>query len=203
MKKILIWAALIAVVVATIVSLAIKVKTLSDDLKCSVSNEKAWISENNGLKSEKQAFQLTISQLTYYNDSLSTKLLDMKQQLKIKDDNLKSMQLMTETYRKQDTIYLRDTLVITKEQSVIIDTCIQDYWNKTCLHLEYPNKLGLSHEYNNEKYVMVHSRKEPIKPKKCKVANWFAKKHTIIEVTVVDKNPNVQTPQQRFVEIIK
>ena len=50
---------------------------------------------------------------------------------------------------------------------------------------------------------MIHTHKEPIKSRKCKIGNWFAKKHTVVEVTVVDKNPNVQTPQQRFVEIIK
>ena len=203
MKKYVIYIILIIIILSALIGMSWKIKTLNQDLATSLSNEKAWIAENNGLKSERKAFQLTIEQLTYYNDSISLKLLDVKEQLKIKDKDLKSMQLLTEQYKKQDTIYLKDTLVITKEQPVIIDTCIQDYWNKTCLYLEYPNKLGLSHEYNNEKYVMIHTHKEPIKPKKCKISNWFTKKHTVVEVTVIDKNPNVQTPQQRFVEIIK
>lgn len=203
MKKYIVYAILVIAIIGALAGMGLQIKILNKHLQQSVANEKAWISENSELKSSNQAFQLSINQLSYYNDSVSQKLLSMKEELKIKDKNLKSMQLLLEHYSKTDTIYLKDTIVIEKETQVILDTCIQDYWNKTCVYLQYPNILALSHEYNNEKYVMIDSRKEPIKPRKCKIGNWFAKKHTVIEVTVIDKNPNVQTPKQRFVEIIK
>ena len=95
----------------------------------------------------------------------------MQQELKIKDKNLKSLQLLCELYSVKDTIYLKDTIVIREDKPIIIDTCIQDYWNKTCVYLEYPNKLGISHEHNNEKYIMIANHKEPIKPRKCKIGN--------------------------------
>ena len=85
---------------------------------------------------------------------------------------------------------------------LILDTCLIDSWSKTCLHLQYPNLVSVNTQFENEKYIIFSHKREPIKPKKCKLAAWFARKHTVVEITVVDKNPYVTTPKQRFVEII-
>ena len=77
-----------------------------------------------------------------------------------------------------------------------------DKWNSTCLHLEYPNLISITNEYNNEKYIILDSHKEPIKDRKWFFPRWFTKKHIVVEVTVVDENPYVTTKKQRFIEII-
>lgn len=54
------------------------------------------------------------------------------------------------------------------------------------------------------KYIIVGYRKEIIDPpKKCFIARWFQKKHKVVEVNVVEKNPYIENKQQRFIEIVK
>ena len=56
----------------------------------------------------------------------------------------------------------------------------------------------------SERYVIVDYKKETINPpKKCAIVRWFQKKHKIIEVEVVEKNPYIENKQQRFIEIVK
>ena len=69
-------------------------KSLESQLDISKSNEKAFVIENSGLKDQNRAFQFTIEQLEYFNDSLITKMNDVRKELKIKDDNLKQMQYL-------------------------------------------------------------------------------------------------------------
>lgn len=69
-----------------------KVNSLKTELSISKSNEKVFIAENNGLKEENIAFKFTIDQFNYFNDSLTTKMNDVRKELKIKDKDLKQMQ---------------------------------------------------------------------------------------------------------------
>ena len=78
-----------------------------------------------------------------------------------------------------------------------------DKWSNICLHLEYPNKVGVNAKFDNEQYVIVHSKKVPVKPRKCKIAEWFTRKRTEVTVDVISESPYVTTKKQRFVEIIK
>lgn len=87
----------------------------------------------------------------------------------IKDKHIKSLQYQLETFNKKDTIILRDTIF--KEPTFILDTCLIDFWSQSCIHLEYPNLVSISNKYYNNKYIILNSHKEPLKPKKCKVAN--------------------------------
>ena len=51
---------------------------------------------------------------------------------------------------------------------------------------------------------MVDYKKETINPpKKCWLLRLFQKKHTILEVNVIEKNPYSENKQQRFIEIIE
>ena len=68
--------------------------------------------------------------------------------------------------------------------------------------MQYPNVVSVNNQFTNEKYIIFKHRREPIKLKKCKIAQWFTRKHTVVEITVVDENPYVTTKHQRFVEII-
>ena len=179
-----------------------KVNSLKTELSISKSNEKAFIAENNGLKGENIAFKFTIDQLNYFNDSLTTKMNDVRKELKIKDKDLKHMQYLLSQAQKTDTIRFRDTLFIDK--TLQLDTLIGDEWYNIRLGLQYPNLITTTPTFKSETYIVTSSKKETINPpKKCAIARWFQKKHRVVEVEIVEKNPYIENKQQRFIEIIK
>lgn len=179
-----------------------KVNSLKTELSISKSNEKAFIAENNGLKEDNIAFKFTINQLNYFNDSLTTKMNDVRKELKIKDKDLKQMQYLLSQAQKTDTIRFRDTIFIDK--TVKIDTLIGDEWYNIRLGLQYPNLITTTPTFKSETYIVTSSKKETINPpKKCAIARWFQKKHRVVEVEIVEKNPFIENKQQRFIEIIE
>lgn len=179
-----------------------KVNSLKTELSISKSNEKAFIAENNGLKEETIAFKFTIDQLNYFNDSLTTKMNDVRKELKIKDKDLKQMQYLLSQAQKTDTIRFRDTLFIDK--TLQLDTLIGDEWYNIRLGLQYPNLITTTPTFKSETYIVTSSKKETINPpKKCAIARWFQKKHRVVEVEIVEKNPYIENKQQRFIEIIE
>lgn len=179
-----------------------KVNSLKTELSISKSNEKAFIVENNGLKEENIAFKFTIDQLNYFNDSLTTKMNDVRKELKIKDKDLKQMQYLLSQAQKTDTIRFRDTLFIDK--TLQLDTLIGDEWYNIRLGLQYPNLITTTPTFKSETYIVTSSKKETINPpKKCAIARWFQKKHRVVEVEIVEKNPYIENKQQRFIEIIE
>lgn len=179
-----------------------KVNSLKTELSISKSNEKAFIAENNGLKEENIAFKFTIDQLNYFNDSLTTKMNEVRKELKIKDKDLKQMQYLLSQAQKTDTVRFRDTLFIDK--NLQLDTLIGDEWYNIRLGLQYPNLIATTPTFKSETYIVTSSKKETINPpKKCAIARWFQKKHNIIRVEVIEKNPYIENKQQRFIEIIE
>lgn len=179
-----------------------KVNSLKTELSISKSNEKAFIAENNGLKEENIAFKFTIDQLNYFNDSLTTKMNEVRKELKIKDKDLKQMQYLLSQAQKTDTIRFRDTLFIDK--NLQLDTLIGDEWYNIRLGLQYPNLITTTPTFKSETYIITSSKKETINPpKKCAIARWFQKKHKVIRVEVIEENPYIENKQQRFIEIIE
>lgn len=179
-----------------------KVNSLKTELSISKSNEKAFIAENNGLKEENIAFKFTIDQLNYFNDSLTTKMNEVRKELKIKDKDLKQMQYLLSQAQKTDTIRFRDTLFIDK--TLQLDTLIGDEWYNIRLGLQYPNLITTTPTFKSETYIVTSSKKETINPpKKCAIARWFQKKHKVIRVEVIEENPYIENKQQRFIEIIE
>lgn len=179
-----------------------KVNSLKTELSISKSNEKAFIAENNGLKEENIAFKFTIDQLNYFNDSLTTKMNEIRKELNIKDRDLKQMQYLLSQAQKKDTIRFRDTLFIDK--TLQLDTLIGDEWYNIRLGLQYPNLITTTPTFKSETYIITSSKKETINPpKKCAIARWFQKKHRVVEVEIVEKSPYIENKQQRFIEIIE
>lgn len=179
-----------------------KVNSLKTELSISKSNEKAFIAENNGLKKENLAFKFTIDQLNYFNDSLTTKMNEVRKELKIKDKDLKQMQYLLSQAQKTDTIRFRDTLFIDK--TLQLDTLIGDEWYNIRLGLKYPNLITTTPTFKSETYIITSSKKETINPpKKCAIARFFQKKHRVVEVEIVEKSPYIENKQQRFIEIIE
>ena len=197
------------IIAALIVSLSIgsyilyaKNQRLQEELSVSVSNEKAFIAENSSLKNENRVFKFTVEQLNYYNDSILEKMNNVRKELKIKDDNLKQMQYLLSEATKKDTIVFRDTLF--REPTLDIDTLVGDKWYQMKLGLKYPSTITTDPKFVSEKYIMVDYKKETINPpKKCWLLRLFQKKHKVVEVNVVEKNPYIENKQQRFIEIVE
>ena len=178
------------------------IQALKTELNISRSNEKAFIAENSGLKQENLTFKFTVEQLNYFNDSLINKMEEVRKQLNIKDSNLKQMQYILSEAIKKDTIVFRDTIF--NDVTLDIDTLLQDEWYQMVLGVKYPSTITTRPKFISEKYIMVGYRKETIKPpKKCWLLRLFQKKHKVVEVTVVEKNPYIENKQQRFIEIVE
>ena len=175
---------------------------LKEEISISMSNQKAFIAENSLLKEENRVFKFTIEQLNHYNDSILQKMNEVRKELKIKDKDLKQMQYLLSEAQKKDTIVFRDTLF--REPTLKIDTLLGDRWYQMKLELRYPSTIITEPKFVSEKYVIVDYKKETINPpKKCAIARWFQKKHKVVEVEVVEKNPYIENKQQRFIEIVK
>ena len=175
---------------------------LKEEISISMSNQKAFIAENSSLKEENRVFKFTIEQLNHYNDSILQKMNEVRKELKIKDKDLKQMQYLLSEAQKKDTIVFKDTLF--REPTLKIDTLLGDRWYQMKLGLRYPSTIITEPKFVSEKYVIVDYKKEIINPpKKCVIARWFQKKHKVVEVNVVEKNPYIENKQQRFIEIVE
>lgn len=175
---------------------------LQEELYTSISNEKAFMSENSLLKNENLAFKFTIEQLNYYNDSILEKMNSVRKELGVKDKELKQMQYLLSKASKKDTIVFRDTLF--REPTLDIDTIVGDNWYNIELGLKYPSTITTTPTFISEKYIIVNTKKETVNPpKKCWLARLFQKKHKVVEVDIVEKNPYIENKQQRFIEIIE
>lgn len=202
MKRFIVEIIIILFLLGSIFLLIDKNRELNNRLNISVSNEKAFIVENSRLKDQNRAFQFTVEQLEYFNDSLITKMNEVRKELKIKDRDLKQMQYLLSEAQKKDTVVFRDTIF--RDPLVRIDTLLGDKWYQLKLGLRYPSTIITEPKFISEKYVIVDYKKETIDPpKKCFIARWFQKKHKIVEVEVVEKNPYIENKQQRFIEIVK
>lgn len=177
-------------------------QNLKEELLVSMSNQKAFIAENSSLKEENRVFKFTVGQLNYYNDSILQKMNEVRKGLKIKDKDLKQMQYLLSETAKKDTIVFRDTLF--REPTLDIDTLVGDKWYQMKLGLKYPSTITTDPKFVSEKYIITSLKKETINPpKKCWLLRLFQKKHKVVEVNIVEKNPYIENKQQRFIEIVE
>lgn len=192
----------LGILIITTCALYKRNQILQKELSISVSNEKAFISENSALKEESRVFKFTIEQLNYYNDSILNKITAIKEELKIKDKNLKQAQYLLSSAVKTDTIVFRDTLF--KEPSLDVDTLIGDNWYNIKLQLKYPNTIVTSPSFTSEKFIVTSYKKETINPpSKYWIVRLFQKKHKVLQVNVVEKNPYIKVKKEKFIEIIE
>ncbi len=175
---------------------------LKEEISVAMSNQKAFIAENSSLKEENRVFKFTMEQLNYYNDSILQKMNEVRKELKIKDKDLKQMQYLLSEATKKDTIVFGDTLF--REPTLDIDTLVGDKWYQMKLGLKYPSTITTDPKFVSEKYIITSLKKETINPpKKCWLLRLFQKKHKVVEVNVVERNPYIENKQQRFIEIVE
>lgn len=194
-------ALLIVVLALSLFIVGYQYKNLNDDYKVAVGNEKALLHSNLSMKENIGVLQLTVDQLSYFNDSILVKLDSVRKSLKIKDKELKALQYMYSTIEKKDSIvFIKDTIF---KENIHIDTTLMSKWYSLNLKLDYPNSVVVTPKIVSEQYVLIHSEKETINPpKKCKIARWFQKKHTVIRVDIEEENPYIEHKQNKFVKIL-
>lgn len=170
--------------------------------KEAVTNIKSYENMFSDSKDKSIAFQLTIAQLKHYNDSIFQELNDVRKELKIKDSKLKSLQYISSNFVKSDTIILKDTIF--KDKRINIDTLLSDEWYSMRVGLRYPSSVIVTPRFRSEKNVIVSTKRETVNPpKRFFLFRWFQKKHTVLHVNVVEKNPYIVNQDNRYVEVVK
>jgi len=203
MKKIVFWLVIAVIgLLFTIGAMWQQVKYANEKWEVATANMKAYDAQLAAEGEKNIALQLTVDQLGYFKDSVLQELDNTRKQLKIKDKNLKALQAVKSGFTKRDTITLRDTLF--KEPTLAIDTLIGDKWYNVRLGLKYPSMIAVQPYFKSEKHIVVSSKKETVNPpKKFFLFRWFQRKHYVIHIDVVEKNPYVDGETSRYVEIIK
>lgn len=170
--------------------------------KEAVENTKAYSELYSNSEHKNRAFKLTIEQLKKSNDSIFQKLNEARKDLKVKDSKLKSLQYVSSSFYKVDTITVRDTIF--KDSHVNIDTLLSDEWYSVKVGLKYPSTVTVEPSFKSIKYIVVSAKKETVNPpKRFFLFRWFQKKQIRLNVDVVEKNPYVQSQDNRFVEIVR
>lgn len=207
MKTLKRYACLIGVIllVITMVALYFTLKSKKETEKRwkeAIANVKSYDNLFNGSKNNDIAFLLTIDQLKYSNDSIFQELNEVRRELKIKDSKLKSLQYISSNFTKSDTIILKDTVF--KDERIDIDTLLSDEWYSINVGLRYPSSITVTPKFKSEKAVIVSAKKEIVNPpKRFFLFRWFQKKHIVLHVNVIEKNPYIEDQDNRYVEIIK
>lgn len=198
--------------IGSVVLMMIAIITLCFTLKSKSKTEDRWEEAVTNIKSYENmfsdskdksvAFQLTIAQLKHSNDSIFQELNDVRKELKIKDSKLKSLQYISSNFVKSDTIILKDTIF--KDKGIDIDTLLSDEWYSVRVGLRYPSSVIVTPRFRSEKNVIVSTKRETVNPpKRFFLFRWFQKKHTVLHVNVVEKNPYIVNQDNRYVEVVK
>lgn len=182
----------------------IKSKTSTDKKwKEAVENAKAYSELFSNSESKNRTFKLTIDQLKNSNDSIFQELNEARKELKVKDSKLKSLQYVSSSFSKVNTITLKGDTIF-KDSHIDIDTLLSDDWYSVKVGLKYPSTVTVEPTFKSIKYIVVSAKKETVNPpKRFFLFRWFQKKQIRLNVDVVEKNPYVQNQDNRFVEIVK
>lgn len=170
--------------------------------KESTENVKSYSELFSNSENKNKGFKLTIDQLQYFNDSILRELNETRESLKVKDSKLKSLQYLSSTFIKYDTLIIKDTLF--KDPQIQVDTILSDEWYSIRIGLKYPSTVTVNPMFRSVKHIVVSSRRETVNPpKKFFLFRWFQKKHTILNIDVIEKNPYMKEQNSRYIEIIK
>lgn len=177
-------------------------KAVEGKWKIAVENGKAYSTLYSNLQDRNAAFKLTIEQLNYSNDSILKELNKTRKTLKIRDSKLQSLAYISSVFSKTDTILLKDTLF--RDHCIKVDTVLSDEWYSVRVALEYPSSVIVKPEFRSVKNIIVSSKRETVNPpKKFFLFRWFQKRHTVISVEVLERNPYVKNQNNRYVEIVR
>lgn len=190
---------LVILVISVISILVINNKNLRESNSIYDNNFKALNLERDSLSKAVISYRFSVEQLEYINDSIIEDLNNTRKQLQIKDDQILQMQSIKTEISTKDSIFIKDTIF--RDNFIKIDTTLKDKWYTIKISLQ-PSKLTIDAKYRSELQVFAKSSKEIMgTPKKCFVGRWFQKKHTVIRVDVIDKNPKAIVTEKKFIII--
>lgn len=193
---------MIVVLLAIIGGMWKQVKYSNNKWERAEANVKAYSALNAKADEKNIALQLTVEQLGYFKDSVLQELDKTRRQLKIKNKNLKAVQSVSSVFTKTDTVTLKDTIF--KEPTLSVDTVMGDKWYNVNIGLKYPSTITVKPYFKSEKHIIISAKRETVNPpKKFFLFRWFQRKHTVVHVDVVEKNPYVDAESSRYVEIVK
>lgn len=202
MKKWFVIGAIFVGLVTALTAVVGRYKELNREYEVAASNIKAYDSELSGSKEKNVALQLTVDQLKSFQDSVVRALDDTKEELNIKDKRIQSLQYVKSEFVKADTVILKDTIF--REPSFALDTLMGDDWYNVRLGFKYPSTIAVNPHFKSEKHIVVHTKKETVNPpKKFFFMRWFQKKHLVLKVDVIEKNPYVEGEMSKYIEIDK
>lgn len=114
--------------------------------KDAVENAKAYSELFSSSENKNRAFKLTIDQLKNSNDSIFQELNEARKELKVKDSKLKSLQYVSSSFSKVDTITLKGDTVF-KDPQLNIDTLLSDKWYSVKVGLKYPSTVTIEPKF--------------------------------------------------------
>lgn len=171
---------------------------LKEQVSIEANNYKAELLAKEGIN---RVLQLTKDQFKYQQDSIMKKMDSIVKVNKIKDKTIQQLQYTKQQVIIKKEIEFKDSII---REGVNLDTTLYEPCYTLQLNVSSPNIIRIdSLEIENEHYVIFHSKKETIKPKKCWPLRWFQRKHTIVEATVEDTNECVNSRESKFIYIVK
>lgn len=190
---------LIILIISAISVLVLNNRKLRDSINIYDNNFKALNLERDSLNKAAIAYRFSVEQLEHINDSIIEDLNNTRKELQIKDNEILQMQSVKTEIRIKDSILIKDTIF--RDNFIKLDTVIADKWHTIAISLQ-PSKLTIDAKYRSELQVFAKSSKEIMgTPKKCFVGRLFQKKHKVIRVDVMDKNPNAVITDKKFIII--
>lgn len=177
-------------------------KKLRGEIDIYNQNIETLLHTRDTLEISNRALLINTDLLNYSNDSLIRELNKIRKDIKIKEKEIGSLHKINLIGNKKDSLIIRDTIF--RDKSVNIDTTIRDKWSAVNIKLEYPSTIKVDMTMMSDLSIFTYNRKEPIKkPKKTKLGRFFQKKRKVLEVEVVENNPNIVIKQNKFIKIIK
>lgn len=199
------WTSVIVIIVGVISVISFqssRIKELNERLETSEHNEHVLLNERDSLKKSSGVLLLTIEQLSEANDSILERMDEVRKELRIKDRELKELSWQLSEASKTDTLYLKDTIF--RDPEFRLDSLVSDRWYSMKIQLEYPSTVIVTPSFTSERYVSMSLKKEYVgTPRKCWLARIFQKRHKVMSVDVVEKNPYIKVKEQRYVKIVE
>lgn len=166
-------------------------------------NSKLEIANNNikSLQNNKIELLQTVDQLKTDTTRIGQEFNKILDSLNIKPKKVVEYKYLKSKSSKVDTIHLIDTVFI---EGFCLDTIISSgEWYNLNISMSYPGDFIVNPSFTSEKYIISHKKRETVNPpKKFFLFRWFQKKHTIIEIEIIEKNPYIKTEDYKYVEIL-
>ena len=177
-------------------------KKLRGEIDIYNQNIETLLHTRDTLEISNRALLINTDLLNDSNDSLIRELNKIRKDIKIKEKEIESLHKINLISNKRDSLIVRDTIF--RDKLINIDTTIRDKWSAVNIKLEYPSTIKVDITMMSDLSIFTYNRKESIKkPKKTKLGRFFQKKRKVLEVEVVENNPNIVIKQNKFIKIIK